>query len=441
MNIEWITSSDTEQWQKCDRLLETIKPANLLLSKLRGRQVEGFGGCFNELGMTALNALDDKQRHDILDNLFSPEGECRLTLGRVPIGASDYAVSWYSLNEQEEDYAMEHFSIERDKRYLLPYIKEALARQPNMTLFASPWSPPTWLKTHQACNFGRLRRDERAQKAYALYFKKFIEHYEKEGVRIAQVHIQNEVVADQKFPSCVWSGEQLKEFIKEYLGPLFMQESIDSEIWLGTINAPEFLKEPGQDYDDYANCVLSDPEAYQYVSGVGYQWAGKNAIQRTVMSYPELRYYQTESECGDGNNSWQYAHYIFGLFRHYLINGANGYFYWNMVLAEGGESTWGWKQNTMISINKETKSVSYNPEYSVMRHFSRYVIPGARLIPLTGAMSGNAVAFENPDNSVIITINNPSFHKRELRLAIGEKTLEFTLHENSINTLIVKDYY
>ncbi|NDL61605.1 glycoside hydrolase family 30 protein [Acerihabitans arboris] len=438
MNIEWIMSSDEAQWRRGGQITETTEAANLVLGEARGRKLEGFGGCFNELGMVALNALDKARQNAILDDLFSSDGECRLTMGRVPIGASDYAVSWYSLNEQEDDYAMEKFSIDRDKRLLLPYIKAALARQPNMTLFASPWSPPTWLKTHQACNFGRLRRDARTQEAYALYFRKFVEYYRAEGVPIAQVHIQNEVVADQKFPSCVWSGEQLRDFIKGYLGPRFRRDSVASEIWLGTINAPEFLKEPGQDYDDYANCVLSDPEAYRYVAGVGYQWAGKNAIQRTVMSYPELRYYQTENECGDGQNTWQYAHYVFGLFRHYLVNGANGYFYWNMVLADGGESTWGWKQNSMISVNTSTQDVVYNPEYYVMRHFSRLIQPGARMVPLTGAMSGNAVAFENQDGSVIVNLSNPSTAQRQLRLATPGNAFAMELAANSLHSFVLK---
>lgn len=434
--ITLYSSSQTLRWQASPLSTEESGTPDLTVSEIRERTIDGFGGCFNELGMIALNALSDALRQQVLDNLFAPQGECRLNLGRVPIGASDYALSWYSLNEQEGDYEMRHFSIERDKRYLLPYVKAALARQPALQLFASPWSPPTWLKTHQVCNFGRLRSDARTQQAYALYFQKFVEAWQQVGVPIHQVHVQNEVAADQKFPSCVWSGEQLRVFIRDYLGPRFAASHMPCEIWLGTINASEFLKEAGQDYDDYAGLVLSDPEAIQYIKGVGYQWAGKNAIQRTVMSYPELRYYQTENECGDGQNTWQYAHYVFGLFRHYLINGANGYFYWNMVLEKGGESAWGWRQNSMITVDSASGEVTYNPEYFIMRHFSGLIQPGARHVPLQGHLCGNAVAFANPDGGLVININNPSDQEKNVTLAIEGRCYRASLPPCSVNSIV-----
>ncbi|KER02614.1 glycosyl hydrolase [Photorhabdus temperata] len=434
--IKFIYTNDKEKWKEESSITRTNKKANLIITNKRGRKLDGFGGCFNELGMKALLDLDKENRKIVLDKLFSPDGECKFTLARMPIGASDYAVSWYSLNDIEDDYSMAYFSIQRDKSLLIPYIKEALNRQPNLKISASPWSPPVWLKTHQVYNFGKLKSDAQSQDAYALYFTKFVESYHKEGISIAQVHIQNEVAADQKFPSCVWSGEQLRDFIKEHLGPKFEKDNIKTEIWLGTINSPEFFKEVGQDYDNYANCVLRDEDAYRYVKGVGYQWQGKNAIQRTVQSYPELKYYQTENECGDGNNSWEYAHYVFTLFRHYLTNGANGYLYWNMVLHSGGESSWGWKQNSMISIPIGKNEVIYNPEYYVMRHFSGLILPDAKHIELEGHMSGNAVAFENKEGSIIVNINNSYQEKKLLNIKHNDDVWRVCLEPNSINSII-----
>ncbi|TNH44558.1 glycoside hydrolase family 30 protein [Photorhabdus luminescens] len=434
--IKLIYTNDKEQWKERLSIKKTDEKVNLIITNKRGRKLDGFGGCFNELGMKALLDLDKENRKTVLDKLFSPDGECKLILARMPIGASDYAVSWYSLNDIEDDYNMDHFSIQRDKNLLIPYIKEALKRQPNLKISASPWSPPVWLKTHQVYNFGRLKRDAQSQDAYALYFVKFIEEYQKEGILINQIHIQNEVAADQKFPSCVWSGEQLRDFIKKYLGPKFEQNNVKAEIWLGTINAPEFSKEIGQDYDDYANCVLRDTGAYKYIKGVGYQWQGKNAIQRTVQSYPELKYYQTENECGDGHNSWEYAHYVFTLFRHYLTNGANGYFYWNMVLHSGGESSWGWKQNSMISIPKGINKVIYNPEYYVMRHFSGLILPDAQHVELEGNMSGNAVAFENKTGSLVVNINNSYKEKQKINIGYNNEIWSVYLESNSINSII-----
>lgn len=142
-----------------------------------------------------------------LHSLFHPEGEHRFTICRLPIGASDYAEQWYSHNEVDGDVAMDHFSIERDFKYLIPYIKEALRYNPDLRLFASPWSPPTWMKFPKAYNYGTLRWEKEILEAYALYFVKFVEAYREAGITIHQVHVQNEVIADQKFPSCMWTGE------------------------------------------------------------------------------------------------------------------------------------------------------------------------------------------------------------------------------------------
>lgn len=439
IEIKLITTTPEVNWaistnaQPCNRM------ANLTVTAERCRTIEGFGGCFNELGWDALSVLGDAEKEELFDRLFSVDGECRFNIGRVPMGASDYALSWYSLNEAAGDYAMEQFDISRDRACLIPYIKAALNRCSNMTLFASPWSPPTWMKEPQVYCGGRLRDDPKNLKAYALYFKKFVDSYALEGVPIAQVHIQNEVVAEAKYPTCLWSGDQLRVFIRDYLGPLFSTTNTASEIWLGTINAPNFKKEVGQEYDDYAGWILADKEAYSYIEGVGYQWAGKNAIQRNVEAYPELRYMQTENECGVGDNSWEHAHYVFGLLRHYLTNGANSYVYWNMVLADGGgESTWGWKQNSMVTIDRQAKVVHYNPEYYVMRHFSGHIQPGATRLKVTGTLAANAICYENSDSQWVVNINNSHAVAKEFVLGIEGENYQMILPANSINSVLIE---
>ncbi|MBT1166907.1 hypothetical protein [Bifidobacterium simiarum] len=122
------------------------------------------------------------------------------------------------------------------------------------------------------------------------------------------------------------------------------------------------------------------------LTGVGYQWEGRDCIERTHKAWPELKLMQTESECGMGDNSWEYAEYIFHLVNHYLTHGALGYTYWNMVLA-GTESTWGWHQNSLFSVDTEAKTFTRNPEYYVLRHYSHFVRPGARVLEVEGRFS------------------------------------------------------
>lgn len=440
--IRWVSSTQTSYWTNKDAAAETAEgKANLSITGDKFQIVEGFGGCFNELGYDALSHLSDQDRDDVLHALFHPEGEHRFSICRLPIGASDYALEWYSHNETDGDLEMNHFNIERDHKYLLPYIKAALKLNPELKLFASPWSPPTWMKSPRAYNYGTLRWEKEILEAYALYFVKFVQAYREEGVTIHQIHVQNEVVADQKFPSCVWTGEQLREFIRDYLGPAFEKHGLDTEIWLGTINAPdpwqELMKKTTSDFDTYANTVLSDPEAYKYVKGVGYQWAGKYAIQRTVQSYPELRYMQTENECGDGNNSWDYAKYVFNLYQHYFVNGVNSYIYWNMVLEPKGRSTWGWEQNAMVTVEPDLKQAVNNPEFYVMKHFAHFVAPGSRRIGLKGPWAGNSLAFELQDGGIAVIIANPFEDMRQLHLSDGVDTHTFELEPESFHTIVL----
>lgn len=439
--IQWFSSTETKPWSENPILDTEIDNANLTVTNEQFQLLEGFGGCFNELGYAALQQLSEDDRSGVMHALFHPDGEHGFSICRLPIGASDYALEWYSLNETDGDLAMEHFSIARDREYLIPYIKEALKQNPELKLFASPWSPPTWMKFPKSYNYGTLRWEKEILESYALYFVRFVQAYQAEGITIHQVHVQNEVVADQKFPSCVWTGEQLREFIRDYLGPAFEQHGLDTEIWLGTINAPEawdeWLKKKETDFNGYANTVLSDPEAYKYVKGVGYQWAGKHAIQRTVQSYPELRYMQTENECGDGENTWFYARYVFNLYQHYFTNGVNAYIYWNMALEPKGRSTWGWEQNAMLTIDKASRTVTRNPEYYVMKHFAHFTSPNDRRAGLKGSWAGNAVAFKKPDGTHVVVLANPFKEQRELRLAVGDEVRLFQLEPESFHTIVI----
>jgi glucosylceramidase len=146
---------------------------------------------------------------------------------------------------------------------------------------------------------------------------------------------------------------------------------------------------------------------------------------------------QTENECGDGNNTWEYARYVYNLYRHYFVNGANSYVYWNMVLEPKGLSTWGWEQNSMITVDPETQQMMYNPEFYVMKHFSHFVAPGAVRIETMGPWTGNAVAFENPDGSKVVVVANPFKEPRELCLAAGGTTHQFILEPESFNTMVL----
>lgn len=407
--------------------------------------VKGFGGCFNEMGWELLRTIPKNQQYEFFAAIFGEDG-CRFNSGRLPIGANDYSLEWYSCDEVDDDFELKHFSIMRDKTYTIPYILEAVKHQPDLFLFASPWSPPTWMKTKKAYNYGRIRMEPKVLDSYANYFKLFVESYEKLGIRIDQVHIQNEPMADQKFPSCLWYGKDMLIFVRDYLGPTFKNNNISTEIWLGTLNGPFIdFRWPGYGapecdfFELFANTILSDEEARKYISGVGVQWGGKHQLEQIISSYPDMRIMQTESECGDGLNDWAQAEYIFTQMLYYFKHGAERYIYWNMILPSGGESTWGWKQNALCTYDQENGRIVYQPEFYLMKHFSKYVEPGAVILGTAGQWNASSVVFRNPDNSIIVIVGNGMDKERTFIFDLGNEIVRDNIPSHSICTFVITD--
>ena len=442
--VIWHSSNEQAQWKE-KQCLPTSSAPMLEADGRIYQHMEGFGGCFNELGYRALSHLSSDDRAALLTALYTPEG-ANFNLCRLPIGANDYAEDWYSLDETAGDYALEHFSIERDKHCLIPYIKEAQRYQPEMKLFASPWSPPTWMKNPPVYNWGKLIRTPENLGAYARYFARFVQAYAAEGIRIDQVHVQNEPVANQKFPSCMWTGEELRVFIRDYIGPVLREQCPQTELWLGTINAPGcdfnrliFDKWASEDYDYFANTVLTDEAALPYITGVSYQWGGKIAIQRTFESWwPRIRLMQSENECGFGDNTWDYALYVWTMMKHYIGNGAESYLYWNPVLEPVGRSTWGDPQNAMVTVDPASKKFTLNPDFYVMKSVSAIVQRGAVRLGMKGSWAADTLAFQNPDNSLALSVFNPFHELRAMTLLHNGETLLFPLEPRSVNSIRIR---
>lgn len=428
MKVKHIVSYEGNYWQE-----EEVKAAEALSGSLeltgeKKQKVLGFGGCFNELGWKAMQAADEKSREAFLEELFSKE-KCNFNFGRVPIGANDFSIEWYSCDETEDDYELKHFNIDRDRKYTLPFIREAQKRQEDFKLFASPWSPPTWMKTHKAYNYGRIRLEEKVLAAYAQYFVKFVQAYKAEGIEVEQIYVQNEPFSDQKFPSCVWSSEAMRDFIRDHLGPALEEAGLDIELWLGTINGASA---------EYIQTVLTDEKAKGYLTGVGFQWSGKHAMERITASYPELRYMQTESECGDGQNRWAYMEYIFEQMWLYFTHGAERYTYWNMALEEGGISTWGWAQNSLCTVNPKTGELKYQPEFYLMKHLSHFVKKGARVLGTRGHWTADTIAFENEDGSIVLAVKNSLDSDRQFQFVHDGKAFTAELKAHSLHTFVME---
>ena len=182
---------------------------------------------------------------------------------------------------------------------------------------------------------------------------------------------------------------------------------------------------------------MDDPAAGRYVSGVGIQWAGKLALREIHEEYPQLVIYQSEQECGDGNNDWAYCDYCWDLMKDYLQNGARGYMYWNISLENGGLSHWGWPQNSLITVNAAEKSYRFNHEYYLLKHVSHFVQPGATRLETQGTFQ-DLLAFVNPDGTTAVIARNESGDEKPLTMVAAGRKIAITMQSQSFHSVLVK---
>ncbi|MBV9945855.1 MAG: glucosylceramidase, partial [Myxococcales bacterium] len=216
----------------------------------------GFGGSFNEMGWDALSVLSADQITRAITLLFDPKDGANFTYGRLPIGASDYSMSRYTLDDTAGDFSMTHFSIDRDQQMLIPYIKAALGVRPDIHLWASPWNPPAWMEDASH----NMLSDAQTQGAYALYLARFVEEYAKAGLTIEAIHPQNE----PGYAAVHWTQSEFIDFFGTYLGPTFAQRNLTAEIWCGTMSAASD--------GVIATTLTANTAAMKYVKGFGLQW-------------------------------------------------------------------------------------------------------------------------------------------------------------------------
>jgi glucosylceramidase len=185
------------------------------------------------------------------------------------------------------------------------------------------------------------------------------------------------------------------------------------------------------------NMVLADPEAGRYIRRVGVQWAGNGAVSKIHKEHPALTIYQSEQECGDGNNDWKYAGYCWDLMKHYLRSGASGYMYWNIALKPGGESRWGWPQNSLITVDTDAKTYRWNHEYYAMKHASHFVQRGQgdcrRKEPSTMYWR-----FSIRTKIVVVILRNESGYERAVDVRIGDRQIAGSMEADSFNTLLLR---
>jgi glucosylceramidase len=244
------------------------------------QDILGFGAAFTDAACYNFSQLAPAVREQLLNEYFSPK-EMAFSVCRTCIGASDYSRKVFSYDEgAEPDPELKRFSIDHDKQYILPTIRDARKINPDLFLLATPWSPPAWMKQNGSMLGGNFKKS--AYAPYANYFAKFLKAYEAEGVAINAVTSQNEVDTDQdaRMPACLFGQEYEIEFISRYLGPEFEKQNITTKIWILDHNYNLWGR---------AICTLDDPATNKYVDGVAWHgYAGTpDMMSRVHEAHPE----------------------------------------------------------------------------------------------------------------------------------------------------------
>lgn len=402
----------------------------------------GIGGALTDAAAETFGKLPQAKQQEFLKAHFDRENGIGYTLARTNIHSCDFSSGSYTY-VAEGDKELKSFSVEHDRQFRIPFIKQVLsAAGGELNLFASPWSPPAFMKDNNNMLRGGKLKPEFYQ-SWANYFVKFIRAYEREGIPIWGVSIQNEPMATQKWESCIFSAEEERDFLKNHLGPTIKKEKLGEKKIIVWDHNRDLIYQR-------ARTILTDPKAAQYVWGVGYHWyepwsGGEPMFDNVKLvreAFPDKHLIFTEG-CADSFNPERLSDWALGeLYGRSMINDFNsgtvGWTDWNVLLDETGGPNH--VQNfcfAPVHADTRTGELIYTNSYYYIGHFSKFVRPGAKRIASSPSRSKLlSTAFVNPDGKVSVIAMNKTDQKIAYYLWLDGNAAEVESLPHSIQTLV-----
>lgn len=462
---------------KPEQMEETMTESNVvnLYPQFSFQTIEGFGGAMTESSAYLLSRMDAKTRRQALLDQFGKEGN-HLNFVRVHIDSCDYSLSEYQAVEDPlADPDFRTFSLARDQKYILPVLKEAMeiAEEP-LSVLLSPWSPPYQWKTApklaqndlavygmlgteppkeepQRCHGGSLKPEYYG--AWARYVVKYIQAYLAEGIPVTMLSLQNETVAATMWDSCVWTPEQSKRYLKDYLYPELVKNGLDKQIGI-------YIWDHNKERMIEHVLEVLDEETMDMVEGIAFHWYSGDhfeAVDLMRQKYPGKTLMLSEC-CGlhipgtagmsspfgpvnfgspehmDYLDAVQYAHDIIGN----LNAGMNRWIDWNLVVDEQGGPRHVPMGFTSGLIADEEGSYRKPLMYDYIGHFSRYIQPGAKRIGYSKyADHLELTAARNPDGSYVVVLLNKTNKDSGCFLRVAGEIVRIDLPAETISTLVL----
>jgi len=436
-----LSKTDTLKFQHLGQPLETqicvfVDPTKTFQTFM------GIGGALTDASAETFAKSPRDKQQEVLSAYFDVGKGIGYTLARTNIHSCDFSSDSYTyVNEGDKDLVS--FNINHDKQFRIPFIKETMAAAGGkLTIFASPWSPPAFMKDNGSMLHGGKLKPEFYQ-SWANYYTKFVKAYQSEGIPIWGITVQNEPMATQTWESCIYSAEDERDFLKNYLGPTMKREGLADKKIIAWDHNRDLVYQR-------ASTILSDPKAAQYVWGIGFHWyepwsGGEPMFDNVKLvhdSFPNTNLIFTEG-CADSFNPQRITDWKLGeLYGRSMINdfntGAVGWTDWNVLLDETGGPNHV-KNFCFAPIHADTKTgqLMYTNSYYYIGHFSKFVRPGAKRVASSPSRSQLlSTAFVNRDGKVAVVVMNTSDKKISYYLWLDGNAAEVSILPHSIQTLV-----
>jgi glucosylceramidase len=435
-----ISLTDKKVFTDMKQPLET-EIAILVNPKKQFQSFLGIGGAITDASAEVFAKLPKNKQEELLTAYYGNTGN-NYNIIRTSIHSCDFSSGSHTYVD-DNDPKLKSFSIRRDLRHRIPMIKKAQKIiGEDLIFYASPWSPPAFMKSNKNMLQGGKLLKEYYQ-PWADYFVKFIQEYEKEGIPIWGVTIQNEPMAKQRWESCIYTAEEEKDFLKNYLGPTFEKVGFQDKnivVW-----------DHNRDLISHrANTIFDDPEASKYAWGIGFHWyetwtGGEpkyDNLKNIKESYPDKNLLFTEGcqESFDENhyNRWSNAERYGSSMINDFNSGTVGWTDWNILLDQtGGPNHVNNLCFAPIHADLRTKELIYTPSYYYIGHFSKFIKPNAKRISTTCTRSTlESNSFQNLDGKITTVVMNKTDSEINYKLIVNNREVSLSIASHAIQTLI-----
>jgi glucosylceramidase len=402
----------------------------------------GIGGALTDAAAETFAKLPAARQAELLQAYYSADRGIGYTIARTNINSCDFSSASYTYVD-EGDKDLRSFSIAHDQQYKIPLIKKAMAASGNtLKLFASPWSPPAYMKdNHEMLHGGHLLPE--FAHSWALYYAKFVQAYRQAGVPVWGITIQNEPMATQTWESCIYQAAEERDFLKNHLGPVMEQQGLrDVNIIVWDHNRDLIMQR--------ALAIFDDPDAAKYAWGIGFHWyeawSGGTQMYDNVSLvdrlYPDKHILFTEGTPANfdstGYDRWSLGEAYGQSMVHDFNSGAEGWTDWNILLDErGGPNHVGNYCFAPIHGDTRTGKLIYTNSYYYIGHFAKYIRPDARRILAAPSRSMLlTTAFINADGTVAVVVMNPTAHGGQYEIVVGASSVRVNSLPHSIQTVV-----